>query len=314
MRIAFLGNFGVDYSSETHHANSIESLGHTVVRLQEGKTSGEQVLAEALKSDLLVVVHTHGWNTPGKPLHEVLETLKARGIPTATYHLDLWFGLQRQKDLDKDPFYRSIGWFFTVDQLMADWFNQNTSVQGRFLPAAVYGPECYISDKPSEHANDVVFVGSKRYHDEWRWRPQLIDWLRKTYGPRFTHVGGDGDTGTLRGDALNRMYANSKVAVGDTLCLGFDYPYYASDRLFEASGRGGMQLFPRIKGLDKLFTDGEHLRFFDFGDFDQLRGLIDHYLTNDSERERIRRAGHEHVKANHTYAHRWSQILGTVFG
>jgi len=314
MRIAFLGNFNVDYSSETHHAKSIEALGHTVVRLQEGKTTGDQVLAEALKSDLLVVVHTHGWNTPGKPLHEVLKTLKARGIPTATYHLDLWFGLQRQKDLDKDPFYRSIGWFFTVDQLMADWFNQNTSVKGRFLPAAVYGPECYISDKPSEHANDVVFVGSKRYHHEWPWRPQLIDWLRKTYGPRFTHVGGDGDTGTLRGDALNRMYANSKVAVGDTLCLGFDYPYYASDRLFEASGRGGMQLFPRIKRLDKLFTDGEHLRFFDFGDFDQLRGLIDHYLTNDSEREQIRRAGHEHVKANHTYAHRWSQILGTVFG
>lgn len=314
MRIAFLGNFGVDYSSETHHAKSIEALRHTVARLQEGKASGEQVLTEALKSDLLVVVHTHGWNTPGKPLNEVLNTLRAKGIPTATYHLDLWFGLQRQKDLDKDPFYRSIGWFFTVDQLMADWFNQNTDVKGHFLPAAVYGPECYISDQPSEHANDVVFVGSKRYHHEWPWRPQLIDWLRETYGPRFTHVGGDGDTGTLRGDALNRMYANSKVAVGDTLCLGFDYPYYASDRLFEASGRGGMQLFPRIKGLDKLFTDGEHLRFFDFGDFDQLRALIDHYLDNSAEREQIRRAGHEHVKANHTYQHRWSEILDTVFG
>jgi len=312
MRIAFLGNFNVDYSSESHHAKSLEALGHHVQRLQEGRAPGELVLQEAVKSDLLVVVHTHGWNTPGKPLHEVLKTLKAKGIPTATYHLDLWFGLQRQKDLDKDPFYRNIEWFFTVDRLMADWFNQNTNVKGYFLPAAVYGPECYISDKTSEHANDVVFVGSKKYHPEWPWRPQLIDWLHKTYGPRFTHVGADGDTGTLRGDALNRMYANSKVAVGDTLCLGFDYPDYVSDRLFEASGRGGMQLFPRIKGVEQWFTDGEHLQLFDYGDFDGLKFLIDYYLEADTEREKIRRAGHEHVRANHTYTQRWAEILKTI--
>jgi spore maturation protein CgeB len=114
---------------------------------------------------------------------------------------------------------------------------------------------------------------------------------------------------------LNRAYANSKVAVGDTLCVNFDYPYYASDRLFEAGGRGAFQLFPYITGLDEWFTDGEHLRFFKFGDFDGLKVLIDYYLdeANAVERERIRRAGHEHIKANHTYALRWQSILETVF-
>jgi len=195
---------------------------------------------------------------------------------------------------------------------MADWFNSNTPVRGHFLPAGVYDQECYISEQPSPHANDVVFVGSRRYHPEWPYRAQLVDWLRATYGPRFTHVGGDGDTGVLRGDDLNRMYAGSKVAIGDTLCMGFDYPHYASDRLFEAPGRGGFQIFPRISGLEDWFDEGKEIIFYEFGDFAGLKGLIDHYVDHGDERERIRHAGHERVKAEHTYRHRWQTILDTV--
>lgn len=312
MRVSFLGNFGVSYSSESHHAASLESLGHEVIRMQEGKATGETVLDESLKSDLLVVVHTHGWWTPGLPLEDVLRRLKLAGVPTATYHLDLWLGLRRQADLAADPFYRLIDHFFTVDRLMADWFNEHTDVRGHYLPAAVFDRECLIADEPSLDGNDIVFVGSRRYHHEWPYRPTLIDWLTATYGNRFTHVGGDGQVGTTRGLDLNRLYASSKIAVGDTLCLNFDYPYYFSDRVFETLGRGGFLIHPRIKGMDEIFTDREHLVFYEFGDFDQLQALIDYYLTHDEERERIRRAGHELVKANHTYVHRWATILGAL--
>ena len=310
MRVTFLGNFQVPYSSETHHAASLESLGHHVVRLQEPEATVDNILTEALNSDMFVWVHTHGWNTPGIEL--VLARLREERIPTVTYHLDLWMGLERQRDMRSGPYW-DIDHFFTVDKLMADWLNENTPVKGHFLPAGVFDKECYISTEPSPHANDVIFVGSRRYHPEWLWRPQLIDWLRETYGTRFTHIGGDGDTGTLRGDELNRAYANSKVAVGDTLCLGFTYPYYASDRLFEAPGRGGFQIFPRIHGLQEWFTDGETIRLFDYGDFDQLKILIDYYLANDAEREQIRVAGHEHVIDHHTYRQRWAAIIKTVF-
>lgn len=314
MRITLVGNVECQTSSETHHALSLESLGHTVVQLQEGQATGEQILAESLNSEMLVFVHTHSWQTPGMPLPCVLQVLEQTGIPTVTYHLDLWLGLERQKDLEHDPFYRAIGWFFTADKLMADWFVEHTAVKGRFLPAGVYDRDCYISDQPSEHANDVVFVGSKRYHPEHPWRPQLIDWLRATYGSRFTHVGGDGDTGTLRGDDLNRMYANSKIAVGDTLCLGFDYPFYASDRMFECPGRAGFNLFPYIEGTQDWFVEGDEIVRYEYGNFDQLKFLIDYYLEDDSQRELIRRAGHERTKAEHTYRHRWATILETVFG
>lgn len=312
MRIAFYGNFGVDYTSESHHTKSLEDLGHDVVRLQEPRCTSAHIADIACQSDLFVWVHTHGWDTPG--MDEAIALIKRAGVPVITYHLDLYMPIGRWRQYENSPYMRALDHFFTVDPRMADWLNDHTDVCGHFLPAGVYGRECYISDQPSEHANDVIFVGSKGYHPEWPWRRQLIDWLRSTYGSRFTHVGGDGDTGTLRGDGLNRCYANSKVAVGDTLCVGFNYPGYVSDRLFEASGRGGAQVFPRIVGVDEWFKDGEHLRFFNFGDFDDLKAKIDWMLEHDDEREGIRRAGHELVKSCGTYRHRWETILDTVFG
>ena len=307
MRIAFLGNFAVPYSSETHHARSLETLGHEVIRLQEPSTAVSVITEQALRCDAFVWIHTHGWDTPG--IDFALSAIKNAGIPTLTYHLDLWWGLQRQKDV-RSSVYWDLDHFFTVDKKMADWLTDNTPVKGHFLPAGVFDEECFISTEPSPFANDVIFVGSRGYHPEWPWRPQLIDWLRDTYGPRFTHIGGDGDSGTLRGPALNAAYSQSKVAVGDTLCLGFDYPWYASDRLFEAPGRGGFQLFPRIKGIPELF-DGT-MEFFDFGDFDGLKDLIDYYLEHDQPREALRTMCHEHVKKHHTYVQRWETILETI--
>lgn len=311
MKIAFYGNFEVSYSSETHHANSLELMGHTVVRLQEPKVSADRIAAEALSSELFVWVKTHGWETPG--IDAALAQIKAAGVPVVAYHLDLYMPIGRWRQYENSPYMQSLDHWFTCDPLMADWLNDNTPVKGHFLPAGVHGPECYISGTPSEHANDVIFVGSKNYHPEWPWRPKLIQWLKDTYGSRFTHVGGDGDTGTLRGDDLNRVYAGSKVAVGDTLCVDYTYPRYASDRLFECPGRGGFNLFPYIEGISDWFTEDQEIAFYEYGDFDGLKRSIDYYLTHDDVREQIRLAGHERAKAEHTYQRRWNTILDTVF-
>ena len=311
-RIAFLGNFKVDYSTETHHSQTLESMGHTVYRLQETVINSAKVLKVASNSDLFIWVHTHGWNTPGRlDMRDVLKELKSLGIPTMTYHLDLWFGLKRQDDLDKDPIYKHIEHFYTVDKLMADWFNDNTNVKGHFLPAAVYDKEAYIDSKYDGQTfdHDIIFVGSKRYHPEYPYRPQLIDFLKDTYGNRFLHVGGDGDTGVVRGRDLNRIYAKSKIAIGDTLNLNFSYPYYSSDRLFESTGRGGFTIYPRIEGITDWFKDDEEIVYYEHGNLQDLKSKIDHYLKNEDKREAIRLAGHKNAVENHTYVNRWNTIL-----
>lgn len=316
-RIAFLGNFSVDFSSETHHKKSLEALGHEVIALQETQASSEEILSEALQSDMFVWVHTHGWQTPGiKKMNVVLFELKRRRIPTVTYHLDLWLGLSRQRDLNTDPVYKDIQHFFTVDPDMANWFNKNTMVTGHYLPPGVYHEETVMAEpsiKPN-YKHDVIFVGSKRYHPEWPYRPRLITWLQANYKNRFAHFGGDSMNGVVRGERLNQLYADTKVVVGDSLVPNFTKAGYWSDRIYETIGRGGFIIHPYVKGLENEFEDRKHVVFYNFNDFGGLKHLIDYYLVHDEERERIRKQGFEHVKNHYTYMHRWQYIIDTVLG
>jgi hypothetical protein len=282
-------------------------MGHTVERLQETEARSQDILEKARNSDLFIWVHTHGWTTRGRiSMDVVLKNLRASRVPTMTYHLDLWFGLSREKDLGRNPVYKYIQHFFTVDERMSDWFNINTKVKGHYLPAAVYDKEAYY--KPAKLTNDVVFVGSKTYHPEWSYRPKLINWLQETYKDRFALYGREG-RGVVRGNDLNNLYASTKIVVGDTLCPNFDYPSYWSDRVYETIGRGGFIIHPYIKGMEKEFTDKETIVFYEYGNFEQLQSLIDYYLKNDKEREAIRIAGHNLVKEKYTYKNRWESIL-----
>jgi hypothetical protein len=305
--ITFLGNFRVDYTTETHHTKTLESMGHHVIRLQESESTSEDVFNNAINSDLFVWVHTHGWNTPGiMTMQDVLLRLKKHKIPSMTYHLDLWLGLSRQRDLRRKPVYQHIDHFFTVDRKMAEWFNTRTNVKGHYVPAGVYDKECVYT--PTTPKEDVIFVGSKTYHPEWPYRPKLINFLSKTYGTRFNLYGREG-LGIVRGQDLNNLYASTKVVVGDTLCPNFNYPDYWSDRIYETIGRGGFLIHPYINGLEKEFEDKKHVVFYEYNNLNQLQELINYYLEHDAEREEIRRSGHELVKNNYTYKNRWEAIL-----
>jgi hypothetical protein len=202
--------------------------------------------------------------------------------------------------------YQHIGHFFTVDSQMAEWFNTKTSVKGHYLPAGVYDKECTYT--PATPERDIIFVGSKSYHQEWPYRPKLINFLEQNYPDKFSLYGREG-VKTVRGQELNELYASTKVVVGDTLCPNFNYPDYWSDRIYETLGRGGFLIHPYIKGLEKEFEDKKHVVFYEYNNWDQLEDLINYYLENDKEREKIRKAGHEFVKKNYTYKNRWQSIL-----
>ena len=311
MRFVLYGNFSVPYCSEVHHALSIEALGHEVVRLQETEITTNQVLQESLESNGLIWIHSHGFINKGRPMEEVLDILREKGIPTIAYHLDLYMGIKRWDEYKNSPYLNKLQHFFTVDKLMADYLNQNTNTKGHFIPAGVLHEEVYSLDLQKRY--DVVFVGSRNYHREWDYRPQLLDWLRQTYRSRFFHFGGDG-LGVIRGHDLNRLYSSSKVVVGDTLCPNFNYPWYSSDRLWETIGRNGFLIYPEIYGLSNYLEHGKEIIYYKYGDFIDLKNKIDHYLDtkNDNERETIRKAGHERVKREHTYLHRWKEIISKL--
>lgn len=312
MKIVFVGNFRVPFTTENDLAWSYEKLGHTVVRMQEDYVTTQEVLQQALNADMLHYVHTHGWETRGfMTMDEVLRKLERRGIPTISTHLDTWYGLRRASDVANHPFWKTQ-YVFTADGGADEWI-KSLGIPHHYLKAGVVERDCFIGDYKQEYAYDVIFVGSKQYHPEWPYRPQLINWLEKTYGDRFAHFGGDG-RGVVRGKQLNDLYASAKVVIGDTLCLNFDRQEYWSDRIYETTGRGGFIIHPFIEGLQNDFEIGKEIIVYKYGDFDELKAKIDYYLQYDVEREAIQKAGHERTKRDHTYTNRMQQVIETVFG
>lgn len=310
MKLILYGNDAVDYCSEVHHAKSIRALGHSVELLNEQKISTNEVLEKSLQSDGLIWIHSHGFINKGTiSMTDVLNILKEKKIPTIAYHLDLYMGIPtRWQEYQTSAYMNNLQHFFTVDKFMADWLNNNSQTKGHYLPAGVFHEECYALDLPKKY--DVVFVGSKGYHPEWSYRPKLINWLRSTYENRFFHFGGDG-LGVVRGHELNKVYSQTKVVIGDTFSPNFDYPYYFSDRMQETLGRNGFMIFPHITGVRDNYTQDE-LICYEFNDFVDLKNKIDYYLTHDAEREKIRKAGFERTKKDHTYLKRWETILKTL--
>jgi hypothetical protein len=306
--IGYVGNFKPPHSTETHLARTLEQMGHQVARLQEDDLTPDALTRALDRLDLGLFLFTRTWGQTVTMGH--LETLRKRGVPTVSYHLDLYVPLQRNGGIDTDPFWRTDVVFTPDGDPRSAAEFERRGINHRWMLPAVVADECYLA-AGVEPSRDVIFVGSgPGYHPEWPYRGELLDWLTATYRGRFTQHGGRGQA--VRGHELNALYAGTKVAVGDALVLERDdirWRSYTSDRRYEAPGRGACQIFPRIEGLGDGFEDGVTIVEYDFGDWAGLRDRIDYYLAHDDEREKIRRAGHEHVKANHTYTQRLTQAL-----
>jgi hypothetical protein len=231
------------------------------------------------------------------------EMLRQIKVPKIAYHLDYYFGISRQTNLENDPFWH-CDFVFQPDGDHLDEF-KNLGINTYFSPPAIFKDACYLLDRPKNH--ELIFVGSyNNYHGEWPWRRDLINKLY-TY-PQF-ELYPQGEN-VVREEALNELYASTKVVVGDSLCLP-NNKTYTSDRIFETTGRGGFILFPKIEYLTKIFPKEI---FYEVADWDSLHRKIDYYLEHHEERETLRLKCHEITKKNHTYMQRLKKMLEVING
>lgn len=311
-----ISDFRHPWCSEVHFARDIEALGHTVTQLQEpvGGNGADRFVRgmerKALRERPDVVFFTRTWGLP-KATTQTWRRLEAAGVKTASYHLDLYVGLKREAGLDGDPFWTTQHVFTPDGDPRSAAVFARRGINHHWSPPAVVSDECEPGAWRDTYDYDVVFVGSRGYHAEWPWRVRLLDWLAKRYGRRFRRFGGDCPEGPTRGADLNDLYATARVVVGDSLCLP-GHTLYWSDRFYETVGRGGFLIGPRVPGVEEHFTDGEHLRLYDYGDLDALGRMIDAALDDQEGRRLIAKAGQEHVRERHTYKIRFATAFDVM--
>jgi spore maturation protein CgeB len=182
---------------------------------------------------------------------------------------------------------------FTTQKKYLDEFkkiNENTY----FLPFAA-DPEIHKKyDVPKVF--DIGFAGrqdQKLYSD----RVRLLKYLSGNY--EVLNVQG------MHYAKMTKVYSLSKIGFNKSVRGDLNM------RVFEIMSCGTMLLTDKIdNGVNDLFVNKKHLVMYE--NEEELNELVQYYLGNEEEREKIARKGQKEVHEKHTYEHRAEQILKTV--
>lgn len=312
MRVAYIGNFVPEHSTENHVKTAWESHGHEVIRIQEGEQDQwEKLIFSMAKVHLVLWTRTAdlaekvGHNTQWR----MLAAAEQAGVPTVGFHLDRWWGLSREATVWEEPFFR-CQYVITADGGHQAHF-KSVGVNHFWLPPAVSLPQTELGVPTEEYRSQIAFVGSWRpgYHAEWAHRPELIHWLRDNY-PQ-TRFWPEANRPSIRGEALRNLYASTEIVIGESCLVGSPCCYW-SDRIPETVGRGGFLIHPYVEGLEDHYRIGVDLWTWNVGDWDGLRQEIESAIASPDVVAEVRRAGRDHVREHHTYERRVEQILEIV--
>lgn len=314
--IVGIGNYGATFGTEPARKYGYEDAGFIVtpVSQEEAHERGPAWFLRQCRDewhpDAVTYARTHNNTALGHDWNAAWDALKADGVTTFTTHLDLFRGLpERERWVeDGDPMFRTE-YVFTADGSCPEWWAER-GVNHHFLAAACDDRHIPAQAEPfPELANKVIFVGSVGYHPEYPGRIAMLDFARQRWGADFIEIGNGTAWGPRRGYDLARVYASDAVFIGDS-CFAGDRRLYASDRLFETLGRGGVLAMARALGFDEWFIHGGHLYWWD--DFDNMAERVEYARANPETRREISRAARKLVLAQHTYRHRAREVLTAI--
>ena len=118
----------------------------------------------------------------------------------------------------------------------------------------------------------------------------------------------------LSDDAYVQMYSRSKISLGFTkVAEGVPGPTSIKQvrlRDFEAPMSGAFYLVERYEELEDFFEPEKEIAVFE--DADELVQKAKYYLRHDSERERIRLAGMQRARRDHSWQSRFRQVFAEI--
>lgn len=312
--LTYVGNHAPPWSTENDVRKAFEHLGWQVATLQENKASWQDIRDSAFNSDLVLITST--WDD-ALPFEQTIETLRMcamRGIPTATLHLDIFWGLGREgRRWWMNPMFFTR-YVFTADGgHQAEW--KKLGIDHRWLKPAIRHDAAHFGRFREEYACDVAFLGSNGdgYHEDvWPYRKELLKNLREMCAKNnwtFRNPGGD-EPKIDRSEDRNDFYASAKITIGDSLCLKKEKERYCSDRVYEATGCGGLLIMPQINFVEEDFNG--YLPMYEWGNFQQLEEIIQRFVYSSEFNHGLRVKTQEITAKNHTYVNRVQEMLSGI--
>ncbi len=298
MKILFLAKHGSgDNDDEGAIAHALTALGHDVVCVHEMRRH-RTVELSTVNADLCLFLKT-------PVVSEVAET--AKRMPCVFWFFDLVTSndptlMARSRTrvqwmIDILP-YVLVG--FCTD---GDWV-ENTGHRGK-LVWLMQGMDERVAGfgvrKPEPYP-PILFAGMVNHGQS---RAQHIAELQARYGDKFGILGGGGPRGRIHGRALADVFASTKIVIAPD---GPQSDRYWSNRIYNTLGLGGFLLHPYTKGL---YDQYEHYLVM-YETRDHLHWLIQQYLKEDEQREKMRLFGFNHTMAANTYRHRCEELIRVV--
>lgn len=182
-----------------------------------------------------------------------------------------WFDLVYTFDNSEIPIYKNYG----IDAL--------------WLPLAA-DPDMHCQSIKHNSTLDISFIGALYPN-----RIKLMEYILQKYSVYYGH--------TM--DHFAELVSSSKI----NLNLGI-LPTGNQQRIFEILNMGGFLLTNNIPDDNKLFTNQQHLVYYDPSN---LLDLIDFYLKNEKERKRVAKLGRIEVLNKHLYEHRVRKIIDDLY-
>jgi len=291
-KIAIIGKF-TNIFDEEYIARSFEMLGCHVDRIpQHLQWFDIKTALEKSKPDILLFTK---WNWPNE-LDQTLIYLKRMGTKLVSWLFDIYFDYPREYQIRNAKFFKA-DYVFTTD----NGHNHRWPAMGinhHCIRQGIFAEECYMADRAT-YKYDVVFIGSE--NPMFMQRNEILYKLDKDF--KFTWFGRK-NTAEKRSHDLNRLFAETKIVVGDS----YPSPRYWSNRIVETLGRGGFLIHREVEGLKEEYP---HLVTYN-GTYEDLKKKISYYLEHDKEREEIIIKNFNHVKDNFTMDKKCKQLLQWV--
>ncbi|MDQ7988580.1 MAG: glycosyltransferase [Candidatus Dactylopiibacterium sp.] len=231
---------------------------------------------------------------------ETIVRIGDTGVQTAGYWIDDPLDNKRSM-LNAGAFHL----YLTNDKGSVPTYRGQGIGNAHYFPSAV--DEAMFVPSPGPEENRISFVGtlSRRRLEVAR---QILDLDVRFYGPGWNKNSGlpaACTRGEVFGEQLVRVFSRS--AINLNVHNWFGRGGAMNLRLFEVPAAGGFLLTDWVEEIDEHFVDGQHVVCW--RSVEELSDKAAWYLGHDTERQRIARAGHEHVLRHHTYKRRAQDLV-----